>query len=70
MEMWCLDDVGRDSWDWVGSPTWESMIQLPRVEMEAPRLLQRSLTQVGLLLLLLLLLVVVWGEEGGEGKGE
>ena len=20
MEMWCPDDVGRDSWDWVGPP--------------------------------------------------
>ena len=22
MEMWCLDDTGRDSWDWVGPPAW------------------------------------------------
>ena len=22
-EMWCLDDTGRDSWDWVGPPPWE-----------------------------------------------
>ena len=22
MEMWCLDDTGRDSWDWVGRPAW------------------------------------------------
>ena len=22
MEMWCLDDIGRDSWDWVGPPAW------------------------------------------------
>ena len=22
MEMWCPDDIGRDSWDWVGPPTW------------------------------------------------
>ena len=22
MEMWCLDDAGRDSWDWVGPPAW------------------------------------------------
>ena len=20
MEMWCPDDIGRDSWDWVGPP--------------------------------------------------
>ena len=23
MEMWCPDDIGRDSWDWVGPLTWE-----------------------------------------------
>ena len=23
MEMWCPDDIGRDSWVWVGPPAWE-----------------------------------------------
>ena len=23
MEMWCPDDTGRDSWDWVGPLAWE-----------------------------------------------
>ena len=23
MELWCLDDIGRDGWDWVGPPAWE-----------------------------------------------
>ena len=23
MEMWCPDDIGRESWDWVGPPIWE-----------------------------------------------
>ena len=23
MEMWCPDDIGLDSWDWVGPPAWE-----------------------------------------------
>ena len=32
MEAWCPDNIGRDSWDWVGPPTGESMIQLPGVE--------------------------------------
>ena len=32
MEVWCPDDMGRDSWDWVGPPAWEeSMLPLPRV---------------------------------------
>ena len=31
MKMWCPDDTGRDSWDWVGPPAGESMLQLPRV---------------------------------------
>ena len=22
MEMWCRDDMGRESWDWVGPPAW------------------------------------------------
>ena len=22
MEMWCPDDTGRESWDWVGPPAW------------------------------------------------
>ena len=22
MEMWCPDNIGRDSWDWVGPPAW------------------------------------------------
>ena len=22
MEIWCPDDTGRDSWDWVGPPAW------------------------------------------------
>ena len=22
MEMWCPDDIGRESWDWVGPPAW------------------------------------------------
>ena len=56
MEMWCLDDTGRDSWDWVGppagrracfnSPEWGGG-SLP-VKTEPP--------QIVLLLLLLLLL--------------
>ena len=42
MEMWCLDDTGRASWDWVGPPTGEHD-STPRSGVEAPRLLKRSL---------------------------
>ena len=30
MEMWCPDDIGRDSWGWAAC-LGESMLQLPRV---------------------------------------
>ena len=44
MEMWCPDDIGRDSWDWVGPPAWERACFDPP-ESEPP--------QIVLLLLLL-----------------
>ena len=55
MEMWCPDDIGRDSWDWVGPPAWvRACFNSPEwgggsspVETEPP--------QIVLLLLLLLL---------------
>ena len=53
MEMWCADDTGQDSWDWVGPPTWESMIQLLQNGVEAARLLKTEPRQVVLLLLFL-----------------
>ena len=56
MEMWCPDDIGRDSWDWVGPPAWgRACFNSPEwgggsspVKTEPP--------QIVLLLLLLLLL--------------
>ena len=59
MEMWCPDDIGRDSWDWVGPPAWvRSCFNSPEfgggsspVKTEPP--------QIVLLLLLLLLLLCV-----------
>ena len=55
MEMWCPDDIGRDSWDWVGPPAWgRACFNSPEwgggsspVKTEPP--------QIALLLLLLLL---------------
>ena len=46
MEMWCPDDIRRDSWDCVGTYLGESMIQLSRVGVEAPRLLKRNLSRL------------------------
>ena len=44
VEMWCLDDIGRDSWDWVAPPTWErEKNSTPQSGVQAPRLLKRSL---------------------------
>ena len=57
MEMWSLDDTGRDSWDWVGPLTWESMLQLPRVGWRLLAVKTEPL-QIGLLWLLLLLLLL------------
>ena len=42
MEMWCPDDIGRDSWDWVGPPAWVRACFNSR-GVEAPCLLKRSL---------------------------
>ena len=46
MEMWCPDDIGRDSWDWVGPPAWGEHASTPQSGVEAPRLLKRSLPRL------------------------
>ena len=47
MEMLCLDDIGQDSWDWVGAPAWETAcFSTPQSGVEAPRLLKRSLPRL------------------------
>ena len=39
MEMWCLYDIGRDSWDWVGPPAWgRACFNPPQSGVDAPRL--------------------------------
>ena len=61
MEMWCLYDMGRESWDWVGSPSWErARVNSPEwgggsspVKMEPPQI-------VFLLLFLFLLFGTMW----------
>ena len=58
MEMWCPDDIGRDSWDWVGPPAWgRACFNSPEwgggsspVKTEPPQIV----------LLLLLLLLWLW----------
>ena len=60
MEMWCPDDIGRDSWDWVGPPAWgRACVNSPEwvggsspVKTEPP--------QIVLWLLMLLLLLYCW----------
>ena len=46
MEMWCPDDIGRDSWDWVGPPAWGEHASTLQSGVEAPRLLKRSLQRL------------------------
>ena len=51
MEMWCPDDRGRDSWDWVGPPAWErACFNSPECgESSSP--VKTEPLQIGLLLL-------------------
>ena len=57
MEMWCPDDVGRDSWDWVGLPAWGSFNSPEWGGSSSP--VKTEPPQIVLLLLLLWLCVVV-----------
>ena len=65
MEMWCLDDIGRDGWDWVGPLAWvRACFNSPEcgggsspVKTEPPQIV--SLLLLLLLLCFLLLLCVV-----------
>ena len=40
------DDMGRDSWDWVGPPAWREHASTPQSGVGAPRLLKRSLSRM------------------------
>ena len=53
MEMWCPDDIGRDSWDWVGPLAWGREHASPlQSGVEAPRLLKTEPRQVGIIVVL------------------
>ena len=67
MEMWCPDDMGRDSWDWVGPPAWWSAC-FKSPKWAAPRLLKTEPPQIVLLLLLFRrrLDVCVWSRHNGQ----
>ena len=68
--MWCPDDIGRDSWDWVGPPTKEvGMIQLPGVECRerernVPRLDYCCRCSIFIVIVEVIVLVVVGGRFG------
>ena len=56
MEMWCPDDMGRDSWDWVGPPAWERACFNSPVWGGGSSPVKTEPLQI----VLLLLLLVVW----------
>ena len=45
MEMWCPDDIGRDTWDWIGPPA-GAHDSTPQSGVDAPRLWKRSLSKL------------------------
>ena len=65
MEMWCPDDIGRDSWDWVGPPAWvRACFNSPEWGGSSSPVKTEPL-QIVLLLLLLLLLLLFWTNFNG-----
>ena len=53
MEMWCPDDIGRDSWDWVGPPAWGRACFNSPERGGSPSPVKTEPPQIVLLLLLL-----------------
>ena len=51
MEMWCPDDTGRESWDWVGMPAWGEHASTPQSGVEATPPVKTEPPQIVLLLL-------------------
>ena len=58
--MLCQDDIGRDSWDWVGPLLGREHDSTPQGEVEAPRLSKTEPPQIVLLWLLLFLVCCCW----------
>ena len=59
MEMWCPDDIGRDSWDWVGPPAWGRACFISPEWGGGSSPVKTEPLQIVLLLLLLCVVVVV-----------
>ena len=60
MEMWCPDDIGRDSWDWVGPLAWgRACFNSPEWSGGSSRVETEPHQIVSLLLLLVLVVGVV-----------
>ena len=69
MEMWCPDDIGRDSWDWVGPPAWvRACLNSPEWGGGSSPVKTEPHQIVLLLLLLLLFCGVVFRRRDGEGE--
>ena len=61
IQMWCPDDIGRDSWDWVGPPAWvRACFNSPEWDGGSSPVKKTEPPQIVLLLLSLSLSLSLW----------